>query len=138
MATQEEIIKLAGDLGELIAQSEQAKQLTDAGERLKSDVTARQAVQNFNQLLQSLSMKEQTGQPIEVSEKKQLEQMQQNISTNITIQAFQQAQMNYVQLMRDVDKALTEAGPNPMANPAQEPQQPSTQPPAGPESKILY
>ncbi len=124
MATTEELIAKAAELGKLIAAHESAKGLVAATAKLKADPSATQAVQKFNQLLQTLGMKEQSGLPIEVAEKRQLEDLQQQVATNLSLRSFQAAQVAYVELMRSVDEALTSAGPDPLAVPG-------TQPPAG-------
>lgn len=134
MATTEELIAKAAELGKLIAEHDAAKQLIAATARIRSDASAGQAIQNFNRLLQNLSMKEQSGLPIEPAEKRQLETLQQAVATNITLRAFQTAQVAYVDLMRQVDEALTSAGPDPLAAPGgAEPQAP-----AAPSSRLVY
>ncbi len=120
MATTEELIAKAAELGKLIAAHESAKGLVAATAKLKSDPSATQAVQKFNQLLQTLGMKEQAGLPIEVAEKRQLEELQQTVATNLSLRSFQAAQVAYVELMRQVDEALTSAGPDPLAVPGGE------------------
>lgn len=120
MATTEELIAKAAELGKLIAQHEAAKNLASATAKLKSDPSATQAIQGFNRLLQTLAMKEQAGMPIEPAEKRQLENLQQTVATNLSLRAFQTAQVAYVDLMRQVDEALTSAGPDPLAVPGAE------------------
>jgi cell fate (sporulation/competence/biofilm development) regulator YlbF (YheA/YmcA/DUF963 family) len=122
MPTQEDILSKAKELGSLVAASEQAARLTAAAARLRNDASARQVMAAFNQLIQALSMKEQTGQPITPEERNQLERAQTALASHLAVQAYQQAQVAYVQLMRDLDDALTSAGPDPLASPFSTPQ----------------
>lgn len=133
MATTEELIAKAKELGLLIAQHEAAKGLVSATAKLKGDASATQAIQGFNRLLQTLSMKEQAGMPIDANEKRQLESLQQTVATNLSLRAFQSAQVSYVELMRQVDEALTSAGPDPLAVPGAE--EPKAAPAAG---RLVY
>jgi cell fate (sporulation/competence/biofilm development) regulator YlbF (YheA/YmcA/DUF963 family) len=134
-ASTETLLAKAAELGKLIAAHEAAKQLTAATQKIRSDASATQAIQNFNRLLQTLSMKEQSGMPIEPAEKRQLETLQQAVATNIALRSFQTAQVAYVDLMRQVDEALTSAGPDPMAGPGSQEPQPASAPPA---SRLVY
>lgn len=131
--TTEELLAKAAELGKLIAEHQAAKDLAAATQKIRSDASATQAIQNFNRLLQTLGMKEQSGLPIEVAEKRQLESLQQAVATNLTLRSFQTAQVAYVDLMRQVDEALTSAGPDPMAAPGGQPQ-----PAAAPAGGLVY
>lgn len=124
MPTQEELLTKARELGQMIADSAEAKALTSSVQKLKSDPSAQKAISDFNKLLQTLAIKEQSGLPIEPAEKRQLEAAQQAVATNLTLRGYQQAQVGYVDLMRKVDEALTSAGPDPLATPGAEPAQP--------------
>ena len=61
----------------------------------------------FSQTLQKLAQKEATGQPIEVAEKKQLQQLQTTLAHNLTMRQFQTAQMDFEDLLRQVDEAVS-------------------------------
>ena len=134
MSTTETLLSEAGKLGKLIAEHEAAKNLLAATQKLRADPSATQAIQGFNRLLQTLGMKEQSGLPIEPAEKRQLENLQQTVATNLSLRAYQAAQVAYVDLMRQVDEALTSAGPDPLATPGAE--QPKAAAPAA--SKLVF
>lgn len=107
MATTEEIMKDAKALGEKLASHEAVKKAKEALERFEKDKDAQQVMQQFSQTLQTLAQKEASGQPIEVSEKKQLQTLQASMAHNLTMQQFQIAQMDYEDLLRKVDQEVT-------------------------------
>jgi cell fate (sporulation/competence/biofilm development) regulator YlbF (YheA/YmcA/DUF963 family) len=108
MATTEQIQEKAKELGQLIADHEATQRLEEAGRALDNDQDAQQLVNQFNQQLQELAQKQQSGQPIEAHEKQQLQQIQQQVATNIKVQNLQQAQMDYLDLVRQAFAKVTE------------------------------
>lgn len=110
MATTEEIMASARELGKLIAQHPAAKKFEDTLRKLQADVEAQRVLNDYNRLLQKLGEKEQSGQPIEVADKQQLEKLQTGVIRNPTLRDFQIVQMDYLDLMRKVDDALTPGG----------------------------
>lgn len=107
MASTDDILSKARELGELIQQHEAAKKLEDVLKRLEQDEQAQRALNDYNRHLQTLAEKQQQGKPIEVEEKQQLEQLQKQVVMNPLLRDFQTAQMDYVDLMRKVDEAMT-------------------------------
>lgn len=107
MASTDEILRKARELGELISQHESARKLEDVLKRLEQDAEAQRALNDYNRHLQTLSEKQQQGQPIEVEEKHRLETLQRQVVMSPVLRDFQTAQMDYVDLMRKVDEAMT-------------------------------
>lgn len=107
MASKQEILQEAKKLGDMLAEQDEIQKVRDAMDKLEKDQDAQQIMTQFSQLLQRLAQKEASGQPIEVDEKKQIQTLQTNMAHNLTLQQFQQAQMNYEDLMREVDQAVT-------------------------------
>ena len=113
MATTQEIVQAAQALGKLIATHPAAARFESVMHRLQQDTEAQRALNDLNRLGEKLAQKEMQGQPIEVAEKRQLEQLRARVSTNLLLGEVQMAQMDYLDLMRQVDEAIS--GPEPAA-----------------------
>ena len=107
MANLEKIIEAASKLGELIDEHPAAKHLEESLSTLEKDTDAQRMVSDYNRHLQSLAEKEAGQKPIEVQDKQKLEVLQKAVIHNTVLRDFQVAQMNYVDLMRRVDEAIT-------------------------------
>jgi len=107
MPSTQEILDAAKKVGQMVAEHDATKQLESALKTLESDTDAQQAIADFNRHLQTLAQKEQSGKPIEVQDKQKLESLQQAVVMNINLRNFQTAQMNYVDLLRMIDEAIT-------------------------------
>ena len=106
MATTAEILKAAEEVGKLIATHDAARKFEASVKKLQADVEAQRILADFNRTLAKLGEKEANGQPIEVAEKRDLEQKQNLLIRNAVLREFQMAQMDYLDLMRKVDDAL--------------------------------
>ena len=106
MASTDQILQKARELGELIAEHDASKKLADVLSQLEKDQDAQRALNDYNRHLQTLAEKQQEGKPIEVADKQQLETLQKQVVTNPILSRFQMAQMDYVDLMRKVDEAM--------------------------------
>lgn len=106
MASTEEILQTAGKLGQMLATHPAAKKLEDVVRRLEADPAAQRVMADLNRMMQKLQEKEMTGQPIEVAEKRALDELQTAVIRNATLRDFQMAQMEYADLMRRVDEAM--------------------------------
>lgn len=123
MATTDDILKRARELGDLIQSHPAAKKLEEVLGKLQADIEAQRAMTDYNRLLQSLGEKEASGRPIEVDDKKKLEAAQKAVMKSATLRDFQVAQMDYLDLMRKVDEAIEgsaggQAAASPQAAPA--------------------
>lgn len=106
MASTQEIITAATDLGKLIASHDSAKRFEDVLKKLSQDVDAQRLLNDLNRHATKISQKEMQGQPIEVHEKHEIEKLRQSVARNAVLRDFQVAQMDYVDLMRQVDEAM--------------------------------
>ncbi len=111
MPTTQEIKDKAIELGAMIAEHDDVKKLKDVMAKLETDTDARQAMQQYQETLMGLARKEQSGQPIEVADKRALEAAQTAVVHNLTIQQYQQAQMAYVDLVRALDAEVYKDDP---------------------------
>ncbi len=131
MADTQDILKAASGLGALVATHPAVAGYREIIRQLDLDVAAKALLQQYEQLIEVLSMKEAQMQPIEVAEKRQFEQMQQAIMMNQTLKKFGGAQQQYMELMKQVQEAINTGmtGKAPAAEVAA--------PAAAPASKII-
>src|SRR5580704_3273184 len=108
MADTQEIFQAAANLGALVATHPAIAAYKEIIRQLDLDVGAKTLLQQYEQLIELLSMKEQQMRPIEVSEKKQFEQLQQSIMMNQTLKKFGTAQQEYMELMKKVQEQINE------------------------------
>ena len=120
MPSTDEIIAKAQELGKQLAEHQAVKRLAEALKKLESDTQAQRALTDYQRHIQALAGKEAAGQPIEVAEKRQLEELQKAVVTNLVLRDFQMAQMDYVDLMRRIDEAMV--AQTPLADTAVAPQ----------------
>lgn len=108
MADTQDILKAAANLGALVATHPAIGGYKEIIRQLELDVGAKTLLQQYEQLIEHLSLKEQQMQPIEVNEKKQFEQLQQSIMMNQTLKKFGTAQQEYMDLMKKVQEQINE------------------------------
>ena len=110
MANTDEILEQAQSLGKMIAGHKSVKKLEQMINQLQGDTEAQRVLNDFNRHLQTLEEKQSKGQPIEVEDKHKLEAAQLAVATNPVLRDFQMMQMDYVDLMRQVDVAIRGQG----------------------------
>jgi cell fate (sporulation/competence/biofilm development) regulator YlbF (YheA/YmcA/DUF963 family) len=120
VADTQDILKAASALGALVATHPSIAEYRSIIRQLDLDVGAKTLLQQYEQLIEVLSLKESQMQPIEVSEKKQFEQLQQSIMMNQTLKKFGAAQQQYMDLMKQVQESINSglAGKAEAATPA--------------------
>ena len=106
MADTQGILQAAANLGALVATHPAIAGYKEIIRQLDLDVGAKNLLQQYEQLIEVLTMKEQQMQPIEVGEKKQFEQLQQSIMMNQTLKKFGSAQQEYMDLMKKVQEQI--------------------------------
>ena len=128
MATTNEIFAQAAHLGRLIGSHPAVQTYREVTRQLDLDINARNLLGQFEQLMEMLAMKEANMQPIEISEKKQAEQLQQSIALNPLLKRLMTAQVEYMELMKtvqsNINDGLTGKAPAPAVgdgSPAAEP-----------------
>lgn len=110
MANEKDILEQATKLGELIAEHEATQKLESAAKAFEADAASQQALSEYQRFAQTLQQKAQQGGAIEVEDKQKLEQMQQAVIANPLLANMQRAEMDYLDLLRKVDGAITSAG----------------------------
>jgi cell fate (sporulation/competence/biofilm development) regulator YlbF (YheA/YmcA/DUF963 family) len=103
-------MKAASELGKMIASHPAAKKVEEAVVKLQADVTAQRALNDFNRLMQKLEEKQASGQAVTEEEKKSIETLQAAVIKNSVLRQYQLAQMDYLDLMRQVDEVINGGG----------------------------
>ncbi len=106
MASDEQLIQAAKELGEQLKDNPKVARLEAAVKKLKEDTDAQRALNDLNRHLNTVAQKEMSGQPIEVEDKRKLQELQNAVVHNLTLREFQLAQMDYVDLIRKLDEAI--------------------------------
>ena len=107
--TFEEILQRAAELGKAIRRHPRYVKLREADSRVRADKAATDALDAYNKAAAALGRKEQSGQPIEVEEKRSIERLHQAVAANETIKAFMRTHADYAELMRRMNNAILEA-----------------------------
>lgn len=107
MATTQEILDAAGELGTLVNSHAVAVKFEESVKALREDVEAQRTLTDYQRHLTALAEKNATGKPIEVDDKQKLETLQNKVIQTPVLRDFQMAQMDYLDLMRQVDAAIT-------------------------------
>lgn len=107
MATTLEIIDKAQELGKLLGHHEAVTKLETVLKSFQEDVEAQRLFNDYQRHVAKIGQKEAQGQPIEVDEKRTLTELQNNVVQNPILREMQVKQMDYLDLMRQVDEAIT-------------------------------
>ena len=106
MADTQDILKAAAGFGAVVATHPSVAAYREIVRQLELDVGAKTLLQQYEQIIEVLSMKEAQMQPIGVDEKRQFEQIQQSIMMNQTLKKFGAAQQEYMDLMKKVQETI--------------------------------
>jgi cell fate (sporulation/competence/biofilm development) regulator YlbF (YheA/YmcA/DUF963 family) len=112
MADTQAIVQQARKLGEMIATHPAAGKLEAAVASLDADVDAQRAMTDLDRHMQTLAEKQQAGKPIEVEDKRKAETLQKAVIRSKVLRDLQVAQMDYADLMREVQSAIDGATPD--------------------------
>jgi cell fate (sporulation/competence/biofilm development) regulator YlbF (YheA/YmcA/DUF963 family) len=104
--SREDILAQAGRLGKMIADSPEAGKLKEAQKALEAEPELKQLLQDTQQHMDKMSQLESSGQPIEVDDKRRLQELQNQLIASETFKQFTAAQVEYVDLMRKVNEAM--------------------------------
>jgi cell fate (sporulation/competence/biofilm development) regulator YlbF (YheA/YmcA/DUF963 family) len=128
------VLNQATNLGQLIGSHPAVQQYRELTRQLDLDITARNLVGQFEQLMETLAMKEANMQPIEIAEKQQAERLQQSIALHPLLKKMMVAQAEYMDLMKKVQEHINQGVSKPAAEAAPEG---GTTAPAAPSKIIL-
>ncbi|MEO0514590.1 MAG: YlbF family regulator [Planctomycetota bacterium] len=110
MSDQQAILDAAATLGQLIAEYPATQKLEGLVKQLEADTDAQRLMNDLNRHNQTLAEKQAKGEPIEVDDKRKLQELQQAVGVNPILRDLQMAQMDYVDLMRKVDERIGGVG----------------------------
>jgi len=102
----EEILELASKLGAAIANHNRYKMFKEAEEQLKKDDEAREISEELEKQSRKIHVLEKDLKPVEVEDKKKLQQLKEKAASNQSIQNFLKVQIDYVELMTKANKRI--------------------------------
>jgi cell fate (sporulation/competence/biofilm development) regulator YlbF (YheA/YmcA/DUF963 family) len=101
-----DLIEKARQLAEDIAASPQAQAVKQAREKLNANPEAAKLYKEFQQHARKVAELEAANKPIEVEDKQKLRRLQEQLVANDEVKELTSAQVEYVDLMRQVNQAL--------------------------------
>ncbi len=129
MDDMQDILDLAKRLGRRIAEHPRAAAYLEAQKALRDDLEARALFEQFHKQIEHIRSLERSGKPVEVADKRKLEECEQRIASNPTLKRFMRAQADYVELMNRVERAMHDAISEAAATRAQAAAEPQASPP---------
>ena len=100
------IIELAQQLGEAITSSPQAGRLRAAREALETEPPTAELLKQYRAQSEMIARLERDNKPLEVQDKDRLRQLHEELVASEAFKKFTAAQVEYVDLMRQVNEAL--------------------------------
>jgi len=101
-----EIIDQARKLGSMIAQSAPAAKLREAKAALNQDTAATTLLTEYQKQAMKIGQLEEQNKPIEVEDKRKLQETQSKLVSMDVFKKFTAAQVEYIDIMRKVNEAL--------------------------------
>ncbi len=102
----EETLKIASELGAAIANYNGYKMFREAEEQLKKDSMAKEISEKLEKQSKKIYELEKNMKPIEVEDKKELQQLKEQVASNQSIQKFLKAQTDYVKFMKKINERI--------------------------------
>ena len=103
-----DIVELAQRLGKAINESPQAAALRAARAALSAEAEVTQLLKEYQDQADRIAQQEQDQKPVEVDDKHKLQALQDKLFGAETFKKFTAAQVEYVDMMRQVNAALRE------------------------------
>jgi cell fate (sporulation/competence/biofilm development) regulator YlbF (YheA/YmcA/DUF963 family) len=102
----EEILRLAADLGERIAQHDRFKQLRAAEDAVSDESESRDKVRALDRQRAKVAELEAGGRPVEPEDKRELQRLAEAVHSDARLQALAKAQADYMELMNRVNETI--------------------------------
>ena len=102
----QDIIEQARRLGKAIAGSPQAVQLRQARQGVQDEPETLKLLEDYQQQNRKIAELQQQQKPVEVADKHRLQELHDKLVASETFKKLNAAQVEYVDLMRQVDEAL--------------------------------
>ena len=106
MTTTDEVLAAARELGKLVKGHDAAKKYEQIITGLRDDSDAQRLLTDYNRQLNTIAEKESAGKPIEVGDKRSLEEIQGKVIQHPVLRDLQIVQMDYLDLMRRIDEQI--------------------------------
>lgn len=103
----DDIMALAERLGKAIAASSQATKLNAARKALEAEPETAQLLNDYNAQARKIGQLEDQQKPVEVDDKYKLEALHNKLAASQTFKDFTSAQVEYVDMMRKVNQAIS-------------------------------
>jgi cell fate (sporulation/competence/biofilm development) regulator YlbF (YheA/YmcA/DUF963 family) len=108
----EKILEIAKELGEALAAHPIGKRYHDSHKAIDTDPTAKELIQSYEKAAMQIGQKEHQGRPVEPSEKRHLAELQSQLAGNTVIKVWLKAQVDYMDLLRQVnDQVMKQVAP---------------------------
>jgi len=102
----EEVIDLAQKLGAAISRHKRYCDWQDIQQKVSADAEAVKLLEDLAAQARKIQELESETKPVEVSDKKELERLRQAIANHPLLKELARAQVDYAELMRNVNKAI--------------------------------
>jgi cell fate (sporulation/competence/biofilm development) regulator YlbF (YheA/YmcA/DUF963 family) len=102
----QQLLDEAEKLGQLVAQHPMIGRYKQAQKSLADDAEANRLLADFERQIEVLSRQEQSGMPVTDAQRLQLESVQGRIVSNLKIKAWNQAQVEFVDLLRKISQTI--------------------------------
>ena len=100
------ILTLAQQLGKAIAASPAGVAMKAAQESVRADGTTLKLMRDFQTQAQKIAHLEENNKPIEPPDKHKLEELENQLAANDRIKKLTEAQMEYMDLIRQVNESI--------------------------------
>ena len=105
----DDILKMASDLGELIAKHQRYTTLRQAEDAAAGDSETADMLKRYEEKRREMAEAEAANNPIEPEQKRALQEMTERGHANERLQALAKAQADYMELMNRVNAAIRRA-----------------------------
>jgi cell fate (sporulation/competence/biofilm development) regulator YlbF (YheA/YmcA/DUF963 family) len=102
----QDIIDLAERLGRTIAQSPQSVHLREARTAMEKEGDLVKTLNDYHAQADKIAQLEQTQKPVEVEDKRRLQDLHDRLVGSATFKKFMAAQVEYLDMMRKVNETL--------------------------------
>lgn len=102
----EDILELAGRLGEAIAADPRYKALVDIEEQISKEEAVKKLLQDYHAQQSKMAELERSMKPIEPEDKRRLQELQDKVIGTDLVKKMSAARFEYANLMRQVDEAI--------------------------------
>jgi cell fate (sporulation/competence/biofilm development) regulator YlbF (YheA/YmcA/DUF963 family) len=102
-----QILSEADKLGQLVAQHPAVAKYKQAQKAVSDDPDANRSMAEFERQIETLARQESSGMPVTDAQRQTLESLQSRIVSNIKVKALNMAQVDFIDLLRKVNQAIT-------------------------------